>query len=233
MNPDTQLSVRERFKVIALASAFLLVFVFLGWLAISNVNPKELSSFIIAEVQKGRPGAALSLCLVTVFCTLGLPLFIIVSIVAVIQGFRGQKTTLTGWILRQITPGSSQPSDAQSEDEKLSSAAGWVCRLLFNVFQRGPDKANHSCDRCGKVLPPEVHYQVNVGSVGYFARMLFDSGCRCEACSIWFCGRCSYTPDGRLGGENFREGFFYLLCPQCKQECRTPMVVTDPYDKRE
>ncbi len=86
---------------------------------------------------------------------------------------------------------------------------------------------DNACFHCGKEVPSTIHFEPNTGSIGYCAKILFDSGCFCSICNRWFCGECSGEDELGLGSHNFHDGYLHLLCPDCHRQARTKIAVAD------
>jgi hypothetical protein len=111
------LSVRERCQVVGIALGFLVVLGFLAWLAIDYAAPATLVAAIPEAFRIGKIRRGLSLCVTLVFYVVGLPVGLVLSVIAIIQGALGRRTRLTRWILREMK---------QKEDTRQEGTPTWL-----------------------------------------------------------------------------------------------------------
>jgi hypothetical protein len=101
-NEQIGLELRERLCVIGIATGLLLVLAFLAWLAIAYAAPATILDQIPEYFRAGKIRSGLGLCVTLFFYVVGLPLGLMVSLLALFQGACGQRTALTRWLLREL-----------------------------------------------------------------------------------------------------------------------------------
>lgn len=101
-NREFNLTPHERFQVIGISLGFLLVLGFLAWIAIGFAFPATLFAAVESAFRGGNPRMGLKACAGLVFYVIGLPVGLIVSMLGIVQGARGKRTSLTMWILRMM-----------------------------------------------------------------------------------------------------------------------------------
>lgn len=140
----------ERARVIAIAGGFAFVLAFLVYLSWRY----DYFPLFVQQIEEALAGAKIRqlrvFILLLLFYGVGLPVAVVVAVMALSQGLRGRNTRLTRWLLRESTHAGAMHRHARHADETrqqgrisaieqkvLNTAlppwAGWAIFVLFLV----------------------------------------------------------------------------------------------------